>query len=75
MRDSEFLEDGMLIKFEYYAASAGDVTFLVCIAPTIILLQLMNLILVQSILYSNVETSVRITVGHHWPGLQGAASK
>jgi len=30
MRDSEFLEDGMLIKFEYYASSTGDVTFVVC---------------------------------------------
>ena len=30
MRDSEFLEDGMLIKFEYYASTIGDVTFVVC---------------------------------------------
>jgi len=29
MRDSEFLEDGMLIKFEYYASTPGDVTFVV----------------------------------------------
>jgi len=30
MRDSEFLEDAMLIKFEYYASNPGDVTFVVC---------------------------------------------
>ena len=30
MRDSEFLEDGMLIKFEYYASTPGYVTFVVC---------------------------------------------
>jgi len=30
LRDSEFLEDGMLTKFEYCASSIGDVTFVVC---------------------------------------------
>lgn len=30
MPQSEFLQDGLLIKFEYYASSPGDVTFLVC---------------------------------------------
>jgi len=29
MPDSEFLQDGLLIKFEYYASSPGDVTFVV----------------------------------------------
>jgi len=29
MRDSEFLQDGLLIKFEYYASSAGTITFVV----------------------------------------------
>jgi len=31
MRNSEFLEDGMIIKFEYYASTPGDVTLVVCI--------------------------------------------